>query len=159
MPVKTPEEAMSFVRTWMNDRKVFKSDISDKNKDNTYFSYEGASGIGINFSVQQPKDLVRVVGVTARLLIDSNQQKAFSDLDAQERNEFLKRLSNNLLYADPTYAVGPNPETPEWILLIKEISYDELTEGRLIDAIDKINRTVISVSSIIIDKLGEPKGE
>ena len=33
-------------------------------KKEAFFSYEGGSGNGINFAIQQPKNMVRVVGVT-----------------------------------------------------------------------------------------------
>ncbi len=159
MPVETSEEAAVFVKRWMNDRKVFKSDGSDKSKDTLYFSYEGASSIGINFSIQQPKNIVRVVGIVATIVFDSKQLEALTDLGAQGSDDFIKRLNDRLLFVNPTFVLGPKPEKPEWIMFIKEISYDELTEGRLIDAVDQVNRAVIFASSIIVDELGEPKTE
>lgn len=159
MPVKNPEEAKEFVKRWMNDRKVFKSDASDKSKDTAYFSYEGASDTGINFAIQQPKNIMRVVGIVARIIFDPQQLKVLADLDAQKRDDFIKKLSNGLLFVNPTFVLGPKPENPEWVLFVKEISYDELTEGRLIDAVDQVNRAVIFASSLIVDKLGEPKTE
>ena len=156
MPVKTPEEAASFVRKWMEDRNFFKNDLR---KDGALFSYEGISGAGLAFAVQQPKDYLRVVGVTTRLIIDSKQQKALADLDAKERDVFIKGLRSGLLFKGPAYVLGPKEGSPEWVLFIKEISYDELTEGRLMDAVDQINRAVIFASIIITDNLGESEGE
>ena len=158
MPVKNPDEAKEFVKRWMDDRKVFKSDASDTSKDTAYFSYEGASNIGISFAIQQPKNIVRVVGIVARIALDSKQLKALADL-GEKRDDFIKRLSDHLLFVNPTFVLGPKPENPEWILFIKEISYDELTEGQLIDGVDQVNRAVIFASSIITDKLGESKEE
>jgi len=156
MPVKTPEEAASFVRKWMEDRKFFKNDM---HKDSALFSYEGISAIGVAFAIQQPNDLVRVIGVTVRLLLDPKQQKALAGLEAKERDNFLKELRSRLLLLDPTYVLGPREDLIEWVLLVKEISYDELTEGRLLDAVDKMNRAVIFASSLITEKLGEPEEE
>jgi hypothetical protein len=158
MQVKNPDEAKEFVKRWMDDRKVFKSDASDKNKDTAYFFYEGASNIGISFVIQQPKNIVRVVGIVAKIALDTKQLKALADL-GEKRDDFIQSLSDRLLFLNPTFILGPEPENPEWILFIKEISYDELTEGRLIDGVDQINRAVIFASSIIADKLGNPEGE
>lgn len=155
MPVETPEEASKFVRRWMNDRRVFQCDASDKSKE-AFFSYEGASGNGINFAIQQPKNMVRVVGVTTKILFDQQQ---LNDLGPEKCDKFFKNLGKSLLFVNPTFTPGPKLETPEWLLFIKEISYDELTEGRLIDAVDQVCRAVIFASSLIIDELGEPKTE
>jgi hypothetical protein len=159
MSVNTPEEAKEFVRRWMVDRGVFRSDISDKNKDTVHFSYEGTCNTGVNFSIQQPTDMTRVVGVTTRLLFDPHHLKVLVDFGQQRRNDFLKKLSGRLLFARPSFVFGPKPESPEWIFFLKEISYDELTEGRLIEAVDQISRAVIWASSIIVGELGEPKKE
>ena len=155
MPVKTPEEATAFVKRWMDDRGVFRTDASDNSKD-VYFSYEGTSDSGINFAIQQPINMARVVGVTTKILFD---QRQLEDLVQEKRNNFLNSMSKKLLFVNPASALGPKLEKPEWILFIKEISYDELTEGRLIDAVDQVSRAVIFASSLIIDELGEPKAE
>jgi len=155
MPVNTPEEAKAFVRRWMDDRRVFRTDASDNSKD-VYFSYEGVSDCGINVAIQQPRNIKRVVGVTSKIVFDKGQLETLSE---EKRNNFLNDLGKKLLFVNPTWTQGPKPENPEWVLFIKEISYDELTEGRLIDAVDQVSRTVIFASSLIIDELGEPKAE
>jgi len=158
MLIETPENAAEFVKRWMNDRKVFKNDASDKSKETAYFSYEGASNIGINFTIQQPKNIVRVVGIATKIALDTKQLGALADL-GEKRDDFIKKLGDRLLFVNPTFVLGPKPEKTEWILFIKEISYDELTEGRLIDGVDQVNRAVILASSIITDDLGEPSAE
>lgn len=100
--------------------------------------------------------MVRVVGVTTKILFDQQQ---LNDLGPEKCDKFFKNLGKSLLFVNPTFTPGPKLETPEWLLFIKEISYDELTEGRLIDAVDQVCRAVIFASSLIIDELGEPKTE
>jgi hypothetical protein len=159
MLIETPEEASKFVKKWMDDRKVFRNDASDKSKNDVHFSYDGTSDIGVNFSIQQPKNMVRVVGVTTKLLFDEQQLRKLKSLTSKKRERFLKNLGEKLLFVSPASAPGPDMETPEWILFIKEISYDELTEGRLIDAVDQLGRAIIFVSTLITDEFGEPKKE
>jgi hypothetical protein len=61
----------------------------------------------------------------------------------------------------PGFALGPTMENPEWIFFIKEISYDELTEGRLIESVDQVSRAVLLAASILFEQfgLGELKEE
>jgi hypothetical protein len=156
MPVKTPEEAKEFVRTWMVDRKVYKNDTTS---DAVHFQYDGICSTGVNFSIQHPKDMIRVVGVTVKMLIDANHLKMLTQFSSQKRAKFLKNLSDRLIFVPPAFQFGPAPEHPEWLFFVKEISYDELTEGRLMDAVDQLSRAVIFASSIFIDTFGEPREE
>ena len=156
MPVKTPEEAKKFVKTWMVDRKVFKKDSAS---DAVHFQYEGTCATGVNFSIQHPKDMIRVVGATVKMLIDPNHLKIIDEFSIQKRAEFFKTLSDRLIFIPPAFELGPTHERPEWLFFVKEISYDELTEGRLMDAVDQLSRAVIFASSIFIERFGEPKGE
>ena len=103
MPVKTPEEAREFVKKWMDDRKVFQK---DSNNDTVYFAYDGACNTGVNFSVQQPKDVVRALGVTAKMLIPIEHLKILSDLDQLKRSEFFRDLSRNLMLIYPSFQLG-----------------------------------------------------
>jgi hypothetical protein len=100
--------------------------------------------------------MARVVGITSKILFGKEQ---LENLSEEKRNNFLNGLGKKLLFVSPSCTPGPKLENPEWILFIKEISYDELTEGRLIDAVDQVSRAVIFASSLIIDELGEPKAE
>lgn len=159
MPVETLEEAKEFVKRLMVDRKVFRHDASDKNEGTAHFLFDGASEREIAFSIQQPKTLPRVVGIIARVSLDPQQIKVFANFGQRKRDRFLSSLGKNLLFVNPTFMLGPKPEALEWVMFIKEISYDELTEGRLIDGIDQVSRAVILVSSLIIDELGDPKSE
>lgn len=156
MPIKTPEDAASFVRRWMEDRKLFKKDSSN---DSVYFSYDGTCDTGVNVSIQQPKDVVRAVGVTAKMLIPPHHLKILGDLDRVKRSEFFTTLQRNLMFVSPTFTIGPTKENPEWIFFLKEISYDELTEGRLIEHVDNVSRAVIWAASILFEQfgLGEPE--
>ena len=153
MPVKTPEEAKEFVKRWMVDRKVYKNDSTG---DAVHFQYEGTCSTGVNFSIQHPNDMVRVVGITVKMLIDPHHLKILAEFSTQRREEFLRNLANRLIFVSPAFQFGPAPEHPEWLFFVKEISYDELTEGRLMDGVDQLSRAVIFASSIFIDKFGEP---
>jgi len=151
MLVSTPEEAKAFVKRWMDDRKVFLKDSSD---DTFFFAYDGACGNGVNFSAQQPKDVVRAVGITAKMLFPPQHLKILSDLDPTKRNEFFGNFRRRLLLVSPSFQLGPNLEAPEWIFFLKEISYDELTEGRLIEAVEQINRAVIWAATTLFEQFG-----
>jgi len=159
MPVQNSAEASKLIRKWMEDRKVFKSDSSDANKDTVQFSYDGTCNNGVNFTIQQPKDMVRVVGITTKMLFAPIHLKKISSFDQHRRDKFFRDLTKSLLLIPPSFFFGPNPEKPEWTFIIKEISYDELTEGRLIEAVEQVSRAVLWASAILVDEFGEPNTE
>jgi hypothetical protein len=156
MPVETPEEAAAFVKRWMNDRRLFNKESTN---DTVYFSYDGTCNTGVNISIQQPKDVVRAVGVTAKMLIPPYHLKILSVLDRLKRSEFFRNLNQNLMFIPPAFAIGPNMENPEWVFFIKEISYDELTEGRLIESVDQVSRAVLWAASILFEQFGFGESE
>lgn len=159
MPVKTLEEAKSFVKKWLDDYGLFKADGSEQSKEKVHFLYAGVSETGTKFNVQQPNNMPRLVGITSRIVFDSRQLKLLSDFNQQQRIKFLENLGNGLLFVGPKFSLGPDIETIKWLIFIKEISYDELTEGRLIDALDQISRAVILGSKLIVSELGDAEEE
>jgi hypothetical protein len=48
-------------------------------------------------------------------------------------------------------------DNPKSILFVKEISFDELTEGRLAQAADEVSRMVMWLSLVFLRRFGKPK--
>ncbi|MHC1689057.1 MAG: DUF2299 family protein [Methanothrix sp.] len=156
MSVETPEEASKLVRKWMEDYKVFKN---DNNSDAAYFNYDGNVAGQFEFSIQQPKEMVRVVGVLSKMDIAPWHLEKLRAFDIDKRKKFIRDIEKYLLLMPPNFAFEPSSENPEWILFVKEITYDELTEGRLNAAVNQICRDIIFTSSRFVDELGEIEKE
>ena len=156
MPVETPQEASEFVRKWMEDYTVFKSDNSS---DDAYFNYDGNVAGEFDFSIQQPKEMTRVVGVVSRMDFVPEHLEKLRAFDIDKRKKFIRDIEDHLVLMSPNFAFEPKSENPEWILFVKEITYDELTEGRLNAAVNQICRNIIFTSSRFIDEFREIKEE
>jgi hypothetical protein len=156
MPVETPEEASTFIRKWMEDSKVFKSESSNGA---FFFQYDGNVAGEIEFSIQQPKELVRVIGVLSRMAIDPEHLEKLSAVDEKAREKIFADIAEYLIFLPPNFAFEPTPGNPKSIFFVKEITYDELTEGRLNAAMNQICRGLIFTSNKLTEKLGELAAE
>jgi hypothetical protein len=156
MPVETPEEASQLTKRWMEDREFL---IADKTTEGTYFLFEGSYGDGLNFTIQQPKKMKRVIGVLLIMEFAPKHLGAISSMPSQERDEFFWNLTKDLMFVPPSVSFEPDDKNPKSVFIIKEISYDELTEGRLGEAVDQVNRAIIWVISSLNKRFGEPEEE
>jgi hypothetical protein len=153
MPVKTTEEASNLVKVWMEDRGFLTKETS---YDSVHFQYEGHTENGISFSIAQPKRFKRIVLVISKLEFHPKHLESLKALDQTERDNFLWEIREKLVLSPPTFSFDQS-DIPTWIQFAKEISFDELTEGRLMDSLDNIVRGVILVSWMFGRKFGQPE--
>jgi hypothetical protein len=145
--VKTVDQAKSLAQTWMQNSGSFSKEIlpcpSDLN-----FILEGMAPNGIPFLIIQPKQLKSAVAAIANVRITESSFASLSALDRGERDEFLWNLKRELMFAPPTFAFDPTFEEtgiPKGIQFSKEVYYDELTEGRLAEAVSCVTRSALWV--------------
>jgi len=149
MPIETIEAAKELVERWVNDRGYPISAIPAS--DDYSFQFGRISNLGIGFVVVQPKNIKRVVVVATRVAFDPFHLKALES--ASDRDDFLWNLKERLVFVSPAFSFD-NPKTPTVIEFSKEISFDELTEGRLQEAVDLTVRCVLWVSWLFIQRFG-----
>jgi hypothetical protein len=114
MPVRTTDEAIKKVKKWMEDRGIF---IADKTDDGSYFLFEGSFGNGLNFAIQQPKNMKRVIGVLLIMKFAPQHIAALKSMSSQERCEFFWNLRKDLLFAPPSVSFNPDENNPNRYLL------------------------------------------
>jgi hypothetical protein len=134
-------DASRFAKEWMENRDVF---IKETISETAYFRYEGKWENGVEFSIMQPKDMERIVGVLASCSISFQNSKREA-IDLHEREEFIMDLKETMLL-HPIFAFFEPNDNPDFVLFVKEISFDELTEGRLARATDEVTRMVMWLS-------------
>jgi hypothetical protein len=158
MSVGNVDEAKKVVNEWMKDRGFLRSEISNER---AHFGYEGETDTGIRFSVIQPKDAARVLIVISKLDIHPQHLEKLNSMTPVERAEFLWNLKRDLIFAPPVFQIHPfeDPDNPTAIEFIKEISFDELTEGRLMEAMDNVHRCVLWVIWTLNKFLGQVRQE
>jgi hypothetical protein len=153
MPVNTIEEASALIEKWM-DRRYPRKDIAASDLDN--FRYASETALGIRFSVHQPKDNVDFVAMRARIVIDPEHLTRFESLEREKRDEFIWNLKEKLLFW-PTHFQFEDPNSPKAIQFYAEISFDELTAGKLQDTLNKITRPLLWVAWSIGREFGTPQ--
>ncbi|MGB5099781.1 MAG: DUF2299 family protein [Methanothrix sp.] len=128
------------VYDWMKSRNLFVRAL--KSEDAT-FNFEGITETQVGFMITQPCKIPRSIVVVANLEIMPNHVKAMAELVPHERENILWDLKKELIFAPATFFMSPDMNNPKRIQFAKEVSFDELTEGRLLDAMDAVCRSTI----------------
>ncbi|VVB62995.1 Uncharacterised protein [uncultured archaeon] len=161
MVVETTEEAKELIQGWMNDRRFFDPALSPTPiPEEFHFIVGGKAANEIPFSVLQPKELERTVVVIANVTLGKMHFDAFNAMKKEERDNLLWDLQKEIIFASPLYSFNPEYNvdgTFKGIQFTKEISYDELTEGRLGDAVSSVTRCVLWVVWTFRRKFGPSK--
>jgi hypothetical protein len=152
MPVETIIAAKEFIEKWVNDRGYPMTDVP--HSDDYSFQFGSISAIGIGFVIVQPKTLKRVVVVATHVEFSPFHLEALES--APDRADFLWKLREHLVSASPAFSFN-DPKNPTGIEFSREISFDELTEGRLQDAVDQTVRCVLWVSWLFLHRFGISK--
>jgi hypothetical protein len=153
MPVKTVEGAKGAVKRWLKDRAYLRDDDTPLPKD-LHFRFKGDLSKGIGFNILQPKNLLRSVVIVAQLGFDKVHLDGLNSMNEKERDNLLWDLRRDFIFVSPSF-VFDDPSKPSSIQFSKEISYDELTEGKLQDTLEQITRCMIWVSWVFNKEFGE----
>jgi hypothetical protein len=145
--INTVDEAKSLAQTWMQNRGFFSKEIIPC-PDELNFMLEGMVPTGIPFLIIQSKHLKSMVTVIANVRITESSFASLNALGKDERDEFLWNLKRELIFAPPMFAFDPTFEktgVPKAIQFSKDLYYDELTEGRLAEAVNYATRSSLWV--------------
>ena len=158
MPVKTSKEAKRLIEKWMISRGL---PANEANCEDTVFQIDSKTPIDIAFAVIQPSKLPRSVFVITKIEVHPAHLEVLKSMSSEKRIEFMWELKKELVTIPPAFLCQPTggPEVvPESIQFMKEISFDELTEGRLIDAMDQTCRGVILTAWMFSKAFGIAEG-
>lgn len=142
--------AAKTVYDWMNGRNI---SIKAIKSDDVEFQFAGTTDDQFGFTVAQLKKLPRSVFMASNLEILPSHVEEMNKLTPEEKDTFLWALKKELFFAPATFHMMPDGTNPKTIQFAKEISFDELTEGRLIDAMDAIHRCFVWTASVLVRKL------
>lgn len=156
--IKTADQAKSFAKTWMENNGVFSREVIPCPGDFD-FILEGMALNGIPFIITQPEHLATAVMAIVNVRVTESSLASLNSMDGKEREEFLWNLQRDLVFAPPNFAFDPDYEKtgiPKGFQLSKEIYYDELTEGRLAEAVNYATRSALWVIWSFRRKFGLP---
>ena len=154
MAVDTIADAEKFIKKWMSDRGYLSGELRP---DGIAFQLNGKFDTGVSFSIIQPQNLMRSFVVVAQIDIHSSHLKAIQSMSDEELGKFLWGLRRDLFFAIPSFAFIPaGADVPNAIQFNKQISFDELTEGKLYNTVEYTCRCVLWVALVLTGKFGQP---
>jgi len=153
MPIETAAEAKKKVRAWMEGRSIF---TKEAEADEVEFQFDGISGTQIPVAIVLAKSLPKSILVVTKIELHKMHSNALNQLDPQEKEDFIWGLKKDLIFAPATFTMEPPGTVFKTIQFTKEISFDELTDGRLIDAMDSVCRCFIWTAWVLVKKFGVP---
>ena len=161
MVVENTEKARELIQSWMDSRGFFDPENSPNTiPDGFHFVIAGKAENGIPFYVLQPIDLNEVIKVIANVMLGREHLDAFNSLEDNDREELLWGLQRDIIFAPTTYSFNEEYKkngTFTGVQFTKEISYDELTKGKLSDAAIDVTKCVLWVVWTFSKRFGHTK--
>ena len=155
MPLEDTDKARQIIKKWMEDSGVFDDEAGPEEE---LFHYHGNGEFGVHYCVVQPDKTKRIIGIVSGSSAIEDYKRILENLDLKEREEFFIDIKKELL-SMPIWFSFESEDNPGSIMIVKELSVDEITEARLMEATNLICRAVTIVSLMFQKKFGEPKEE
>ena len=157
MPVVTVDEAKHLVEKWMQDRKFStpSQQMPAESLQEVNFSYNGKTETGFGFIVIQPKQATRVIIMASRLDVAKSHADALGSMKARKLEDLLWELKKELVLSTASYMIMPPTGIPKSIQFSREISFDELTEGKLADALGSITKSMVLTILLFSKRFGQ----
>jgi hypothetical protein len=157
MSIVSTDDAESFIKIWMNDRGYSADELKPEG---LAFQLNGKFETGVTFSIIQPLTLKRAVVVVAQIDFHPFHLAAIKSLKSEDLGKFLGGLQRDLFFVIPSFKFIPTGASiPSAIQFNKQISYDQLTEGKLYDMVEYTCRCVLWVAWVLTGKFGRPVEE
>ena len=146
MAVENTAKAEELVRDWLNSRGFYDPAASPVTiPEEFHFIIAGKADNEISFFVIQPKKLDGIIAVLSNVKLGEKHFEAFTKLDDKGREELLWNLQLGIIFAPTAYAF--NPDIKDGILkaiqFTKEIYYEDLTRGKLGEAVLDVTKCAL----------------
>lgn len=158
LEITSVDQAKSTAYNWMKNHGHDPSEILPCPGDLS-FMLQGKASNGMPFLVIQPKELERAVVAIANVRVTESSFAALKAMSEFERDEFLWNLKRELIFAPPSFSFDPSYEEtgiPKGVQFSREVYYDELTEGRLAEAVNYAIRSALWFIWTFRRKFGAP---
>ncbi|HPJ30241.1 MAG TPA: DUF2299 family protein [Methanothrix sp.] len=155
MPVENVDEAIHLIEKWMDGRGFTISPPREKDESTVEFNfaYNGKTERGLGFTVVQPKNIARLVLVASRIDIAGQHRDILGSMETSEFEDFMWELKRALVLAPASFQILPPEGMPDSIQLSLEISFDELSEGKLNNALNSISKSAVLII-LLFSKMG-----
>jgi hypothetical protein len=154
MPLEETEEVKRKICEWMKGRGIF---IREIESEETEFQFEGRTETQVGIVIVKPKKLYKSFVVISKLELHPDHLAKFDRLNSKKKAELVWDLKEDLIFVPATFTIEQSGDNLKSIQFAKEISFDELTEGRLIEAIDNVCRPLIWTAWAMVKRFGQPE--
>ena len=113
----------------------------------------------IGITILHPKKLFRSILIVSRIEVHPKHRDLLNELQPNEKADFIWNLKRDLIFAPATFRMEPSGNDIDSMQFTNEISFDELTEGKLIEAVDNVCRPLIWVAWTFMRRFGQPEKE
>lgn len=158
MVVESTEEAKSLAQKWMNDVGFFQKDVIPSPAD-LNFLLQGAGPTKIPFLVTQSSESKsKFITVVVNVNIMPSSYKSLCEMTDEAREEFIWNLKKELVFAPANFFFLNDEKTGiiRRAQFSKAIYFDELSEGRLAEAVDYTTRSALWLIWTFRRKFGPP---
>jgi hypothetical protein len=154
MPLEDFGEVKGRICEWMKGRGIF---IQEIKSEETEFQFEGRTETQVGITIVKPKKLYKSFIVVSRLELHPDHLAKFDLLNSKKKAEFVWDLKKDFIFVPATFTIEQLGDNLKSIQFTKEISFDELTEGRLIEAVDNVCRPLIWTAWVLVKRFGQPE--
>lgn len=151
MPSEDTYNVRQMIKKWMEDSGVFEDELETEDE---LFHFHGNGEFGVGYCVMQPDKTKKTIGIVSGSSDIEDHKMALENLDAKEREQFFMDIKQELLSMAVWFSFEPKDD-PDSIMIVKELSVDEITEARLMEATNLICRAVAIVRLMFRRKFGE----
>lgn len=128
--------------------------VSKEENPKTYFTITAEHSTGMHISVSQGLDSKDRLTIEGGVEITNDK---FRQLPEKERLDFLWELRYDLITNDLIFAMLPNGQLPNKIVLLKNIWYDGLTKNNFMNAAQKVVEGKLMTLWKFQQKIGAPE--
>jgi len=159
--IETIDQAKSLVCGWMKNRGYDTSESLPCPEDFD-FMFQGKAENEMPFLIIQPKKADNFIVAIANVRVTESSFASLKKMSEAEREEFLWNLKKDLMFAPPNFSFDPSYEItgiPKGFQFSKEVYYDDLTKGKLAEAVDCVIRSALWVIWTFRRNFGTPTEE
>jgi len=149
---KEQDKIKNMIEKWTNEEGIFKEEkFNDKADFHFIVEYPATRHVNII----QPKEKDDCILVLSGINLDDEFLKRLNKLGKKEKNAFMWDLRFGLLFREGQFNITPNVEEIKRIQFTRQIYYDEMTKGKLMDVLNDNFKSFLFVIWKFQQKFGE----
>ncbi len=143
---------------WLAEEGMFRKEVDDP-KASFHFGINYPVGSPYHIEIVKPRDMKDGILVVAILRVAPSHCTELGKLSPEKRKPLLHNLRIRLLQRNPGFSVKEKDGVWEAVQFQIRILYDSLSKTRLLESIDDIFRSMLTVIWTFAHHFGTPTGQ